>query len=117
VRRNAQGQDISYYVVERTDKLQRLHQTVMRRLGSMLTYDVTARMLYGDEPIAPTTLEWIRTYPEQAGFEKFLPHITLGYGAVAEDPGLPMDCGPGRLAICRLGNHCTCREVLSAVPL
>ncbi len=115
--KNAQGRAVSCYAVERTRELQTLHETVMRRLGPMLTYDVAAEMLSGGGRIAETTLEWIRTYPEQASFEKFLPHITLGYGAAVEDPGPPIASGPGRLAVCRLGNHCTCREVLVAVPL
>ncbi len=117
VRKNAQGRDVSYYVVERTRELQKLHELVMLRMGPILSYDVSPEMLCGDGPIADTTLEWIRTYPEEASFEKFLPHITLGYGAVGNDTALPMDSGPGRLALCKLGNHCTCREVLAAAGL
>ena len=111
---NAKGQKVSSFIVDKTEPLQRLHEQVMRRLSPFFTYHVTESMLYGRGPIAPTTLAWIRDFPSTSSLAWFLPHITLGYGqAPAID--LPFGFTVSKLALCHLGNHCTCRKVLTSV--
>jgi hypothetical protein len=78
--------------------------------------DVTEEMIYGEEEVAQTTLDWIENYAEKAAFGNFMPHITIGYGD-AEEEMLPITFRASRLALCHLGNHCTCRKVLAAVNL
>lgn len=111
------GEKVSVFVVGKTASLQKLHETVMNKLGRFFSYNVTEKMLYGDEDIAETTLDWIRNYPEKASFENFRPHITIGYGELTIEERFPIAFRALQLALCHLGNHCTCRRVLVAVDL
>jgi 2'-5' RNA ligase len=114
---NARGLQVSSFILAQTDALQTLHARVMTAMEPYFSYDVTAEMIYGNEDVAETTLAWIRNYREKAAFNAFFPHITIGYGDVARSMSFPMPCTPSTLAICHLGNHCTCRKVLMSVVL
>jgi 2'-5' RNA ligase len=116
ISRNARGEKVSVFELERTNELQSLHEKVMKRLAPFFSYDVTADMICGDEEVAETTLLWIKDYAEKAGFANFLPHITIGYGQVKEQPA-PVVFAASKLALCHLGNHCTCRKVLVSIDL
>lgn len=112
---NARGQQVSSFILAQTQPLQKLHERIMDEMEAYLTYDVTPEMVYGDEEIAKSTLAWIRNYRQKASFQAFFPHITLGYGAVHEPMTFPIPCVPSALAICHLGNHCTCRRILTTI--
>ena len=114
---NARGESVSAFAVARTPALQTWHERVMEATQAHFTYDVTEAMMHGDDPVAKTSQEWIRTYREKAAFGAFFPHITLGYGAVTENTRFPIGFAVRALALCHLGNHCTCREVLVEVTL
>ncbi len=117
---NAVGRKVSSFQVRKTEKLQRLHKDVMNKLEVFLKYDVTEDMLYGDEKKAESTLIWIKDYREKSGFSKFWPHITIGYGQSEDSPPKAerlRSFSVNELAICHLGNHCTCRKVLASVPI
>ncbi|MCU0915194.1 MAG: 2'-5' RNA ligase family protein [Planctomycetes bacterium] len=113
---NARGETTSLLDVERTEALQSLHEQVMTEMKPFFRYDVAEAMIH-DEVVAPSTRDWIRTYAEKAGYEHFSPHITLGYGVVPPGLSFPIPFTVTRLAMCHLGNHCTCRKVLAAVPM
>jgi hypothetical protein len=68
-------------------------------------------MIYGDQEVAESTLLWIKNYREKVSFENFFPHITIGYGQI-ESRVPQIIFAPSELALCHLGNHCTCRKVL-----
>jgi hypothetical protein len=116
VNTNAVGEKVSAIVVAKTRVLQRLHEKVMEGFGPLFSYDVTVDMLYPGEEILESSLLWIKYYREKSAFRKFLPHITIGYGQLEEVPG-SMRFRAERIAMCHLGNHCTCREVLASVEL
>jgi len=80
------------------------------------SYDVTADMLLSDGTVGESTLQWIKNYPAESGYENFFPHITLGYGEIRLE-SLPARFNVSKIALCRLGNHCTCRKVLAAAEL
>ena len=111
---NTLGEKVSVFEVERKEQLQRLHNEVMKNVRPYFSYDVSSEMIYGGGEVAETTLMWIRNYPEKSSFANFSPHITIGYG---ESGGMafPIEFAASRLALCHLGNHCTCREVLVSV--
>ena len=111
---NSIGEKVTVIGVERTRGLQRLHEEVMRALNPYLSYDVTAEMVLSPPPAEESTLLWIRNYPENSSYEKFLPHITIGYGQIS-DLVFPPRFAADKLALCHLGNHCTCRKVLASV--
>jgi len=113
---NSRGETVSLFEVEKTKELQSLHEKVMEEAQPYFSSVVTGDMIYGDEEIADTTLEWIKNYREKASFARFYPHITIGYGQV-EEQQFPISFTAIKLALCHLGNHCTCRKVLTSVEL
>lgn len=113
---NAKGEKVSVFEVEKTKELQSLHEKIMEKLRPYFSYDVSSDMIYGSEEVAETTLLWIKNYPEKASFANFFPHITIGYGEV-EGREFPIEFTASKLALCHLGNHCTCRKVLVSIEL
>lgn len=113
---NAKGQSVSVLVIARDKKLLSLHEEVMNRLESYLDSNVTADMIYTADKIAESTLMWIKNYRTSSAFAKFLPHITLGYGRL-DKFSFPAEFYPSKLALCHLGNHCTCRKILAEIGL
>ena len=104
------GQIVSVIQVQRTNKLQKLHEKICRLVKPYFSYDVTGEMTAGGQA-SDSMLQWIKNYPEKASYSNFLPHITIGYGDLPEIK-LPAEFAVSRLAICHLGNHCTCREII-----
>ncbi|OHB55168.1 MAG: hypothetical protein A2173_00365 [Planctomycetes bacterium RBG_13_44_8b] len=113
---NAKGETVSVFEIEKTQELQTLHENVMKKIMSYLSYKVTDDMIY-DEDVSETTLLWIKNYPEKASFINYFPHITIGYGQIEINPPFPMEFTTSRLALCHLGNHCTCRKILASIEL
>jgi hypothetical protein len=113
---NARGQSVSVFAVAKTRAIQTLHEQVMDAIQPHCRGEVTAEMIHGDEPVAETTLAWVRNFAQKAAFGAYFPHITIGYGTVVEPMTFPMPFTVPRLAVCHLGNHCTCREVLASIP-
>ena len=114
---NARGESVSVLAVAKTRAVQRLHEQVMDATQPYLSYEATGAMICGAEAVAETTLAWIRDYREKAAFAAFFPHITIGYGMVEQMMSFPMRFTAPRLAVCHLGNHCTCRKILVSVRL
>jgi len=113
---NVRGEKVSVFEIEKTKELQLLHEKIMKKMVPYFIYDVTSEMLYGDEQVAETSLLWIKNYPEKASFTNFFPHITIGYGEIENGP-FPIPFTVSRLALCHLGNQCTCRKILVSVDL
>ena len=114
---NARGESVSVFALAKTRAIQALHERVMEAIQPFSRPDVTPEMIHGDEPVAETTLAWIRDFAQKAAYGAYFPHITIGYGTVSEPMTFPMPLAAPRLAICHLGNHCTCREILASVAL
>ncbi len=79
---NSAGEKVSLFQIEKTEALQSLHEQVMRRLAPYFHYDVRADMMLSPPMASESTLAWIKSYPEKSSFEKFFPHITIGYGEI-----------------------------------
>ena len=112
---NSAGEKVSAFEVEKTEELQRLHQEIMEKLEPYLSYEVRADMM-ADAIVDESALAWVREYRAKSSFANFSPHITIGYGQMGELP-LPMEFGVSKVALCHLGNHCTCRKVLASAEL
>jgi 2'-5' RNA ligase len=108
---NASGEQVSLYHVEKTEAIQSLHEKVTRSLSRYFSYDVSAEMVSAEGQVAESTLRWIENFVTESSFEKFFPHITIGYGQ-AEALDFPIEFTPAGLAVCHLGNHCTCKKIL-----
>lgn len=113
---NSVGEKVSVFEVEKTKGLQLLHKEVMEKLSAHLSYDVTKDMIYGSGEVGESTLLWIRGYREKSSFANFFPHITVGYGEI-ENLSFPIKFTASELALCHLGNHCTCRKILVSIKL
>ena len=113
---NSVGEKVSVFEVEKTKELQLLHERVMDELGAYLSYNVTGDMLYRSGEIGESTLLWIKNYREKSSFANFSPHITIGYGEI-ENLSFPIKFTASKLALCHLGNHCTCRKILVSIEI
>jgi hypothetical protein len=113
---NSAGEKVTALQIERTDLLQSLHEHIMHKLVPYISYDVKADMLFSSSDVNKSTLLWIKNYPDESSFENFFPHITLGYGQISNF-SFPAKFSVSKLALCHLGNHCTCREILASVKL
>jgi 2'-5' RNA ligase len=113
---NSAGEQVSVLQIEKTEAVQSLHEEVMRRLEPYFNYDVTVDMVLSPPMASESTLAWIKNYPEKSSFEKFSPHITIGYGEI-NDYSFPIEFAVSKLALCHLGNHCTCRKILASAEL
>jgi 2'-5' RNA ligase len=112
---NAVGETVLSFKIKKNDQLQSLHEQVMENMQPFFKYQVNDDMLFGTE-VEFSTLIWIRDYREKASFYRFSPHITLGYGEI-ETTAPHWKFKANSLALCHLGNHCTCRDVLISIVL
>ena len=99
--------------VKHSPELQKLHEEVMHRLKGLVIHgyagdDVT---LLESKENYPVTKEWVKNYGIRDAYEHFYPHITIGFDELIEVK-LPVTFTASTLALCHLGNYCTCRKVL-----
>jgi 2'-5' RNA ligase len=113
---NSLGEKVSSFKVKKTKRLLSLHEKVMLRMKPYFSYNVTAEMVLSPPTAGESTLLWIKNYSEKSAFDNFFPHITIGYGQV-NDFSFATEFTASKLALCHLGNHCTCRKILAAVKL
>ena len=113
---NQAGEKISVLEIQKTEALQSLHEEVMKKLSPYFSYDIRPDMVLSSVQTSQSTLDWIKNYPEKSSFEHFFPHITIGYGEINNFP-FPVKFTVSKLALCHLGNHCTCRIILASTNL
>jgi len=111
------SEKVSRFKIEKTTDLQSMHETAMNKLSPYFTYNVSLDMIYAlpDQQVEEVTTYWIKNYQKESSFDKFYPHITIGFGEVeSENSGLkfPIQFSVSKLALCHLGNCCTCREMV-----
>lgn len=111
------GETVSTLRTEQTPLLRSLHETVMSRFEALLSHHATAEGFIGFPEVEAASVEWVDRYRNAAAFEQFSPHITLGIGELPPEALLPPDGAALRLALCHLGNYCTCRKVLFETTL
>lgn len=110
------GEKVSCYKIENTRQLQLFHEKIMNKLSHYFTYDVSAEMIHSPQEVEEVTLDWIRNYPKKSSFENFSPHITIGFGEIL-NINLPIKFLASKLALCHLGNYCTCKKILLSINL
>lgn len=99
------------YDIKLSHDLVIFHELVVSSFRPLLTQDATDKDLNDPAPIEKSSLDWINHFIPQQCFDHFWPHITIGFG----DPPKtfqPFSFKASRLAICHLGNHCTCKSIL-----
>lgn len=63
------------------------------------------------EPPRPEDVAWVSAFRARAAYERYQPHVTLGFGA-RPGPDERFAFVAETMAACRLGRFCTCRRVL-----
>lgn len=108
-----------YFQIKKTSKLQSIHEKLINNLSDYYAKQTKAEMYFKkhNEKIARKTFFWVDNYVTGSSLKKFWPHITL---KACQNPffnNLPIKFTVNRLAICHLGDHCTCRKILYEIPL
>jgi hypothetical protein len=107
---------VSGFEIKPTKEIKQIHETVMAETAKFLTHKATPAMLAPPPPFSDGTFQWIKNYPFESSFSKFRPHITAGFGEALRVT-LPIRFTAPTLALCHLGNHCTCRKILTSVSV
>lgn len=115
--RLASGGPSTSLVLAATEPLADLHRRLMDRLApfDMAAGDADA-FVTDDEPPRERDVEWVTRFRTAAAYDAFEPHITLGAGAL-DGPAPALGFQAARVALCRLGRYCTCRQVLASWTL
>jgi hypothetical protein len=106
------GDSIISFDIEPSRNLINLHESLVDSFKPLLSQNATEADIYDMPPIETSTLDWINRYIPHNCFDHFWPHITVGFGESPVD-FKPISFQASRMAICHLGNHCTCRKVLA----
>lgn len=111
------GEQVSGINLAKDDSLFVLHRSVVAQLAGITKEKCTPSSFIRDEDeaLTPFTLDYVPEYAKNVAYERFSPHITVGNGdvtALENLPVLPKTATFSTLAVCHLGNHCTCRSVL-----
>lgn len=112
------GDPVSGADVVRDETIEKLQEMVAGILGDFSSGKMTSECFSGDTSvITDFSLDYSENYLTRQTGENFSPHITIGHGDVTRVEGLqpPENFSCDRLVICRLGNHCTCAEVLESI--
>jgi len=84
---------------------------------SVFTYDGAQKeMFYSPPPVNEIPLFWVKGFAKTSVRENYRPHITLGVGKPKQAIA-PVQFTTSKLALCHLGNYCTCRDVLWSTSL
>ena len=108
------GQKASSLVVKKTKELQKVHESVMEEMSDFFTYDANVSMFFTPPAVRELPLSWVKNYVRTSVYENYKPHITLGVG-VAKETKLVIEFDTSKIALCHLGNYCTCRKILVGV--
>ena len=111
------GDQVSGINLAKDDSLLILHRSVVAQLAGIAQEKCTMASFIRDEgeELTPFTLGYVPEYAQKAGYDRYSPHITLGNGDVTGIEGLPVlpeKATFSTIAVCHLGNHCTCWSVL-----
>jgi len=107
----ASGNRVVSFDISPSKALTVLHESSVATFKPFLTQDASESDLYDPPPIDSASIDWINHYVPHHCFQHFWPHITVGYGET-QDHFDPVTFRASRLAICQLGNYCTCRRIL-----
>jgi hypothetical protein len=107
---------VASFDIELSQEVLRLHESIVTAFTPLLTQDTTQADLNDRPPIEPSAIEWINNYISDHCYDRFWPHITLGFGNSPNDLA-PFTFQASRLAICHLGNYCTCTKILTETVL
>lgn len=112
------GETISVFHILRSEILQLFHKTVMNAIAPYTAPPAGPLMFVGE--VSAPSIDCLLRFTKTSAYERYSPHITLGFGDLPElIPGIdfPVRFEATRAAICHLGSHCTCRQVVAEFDL
>lgn len=109
--RSATGSNVISFDIDVSPELAALHESIVNAFGTLLTQDAVAADVNDIAPIDSAAIDWINRYIPNYCYDNFWPHITLGFGESPND-FQPYSFQASRLAVCHLGNYCTCTKIL-----
>ena len=103
-RRTGAGRTVSVFHILRTEIIQLFHKTVMNALKPYWALDVGPESFAGGA--SGSSIDCLTRFPKLSAYERYSPHITLGYGDLPElIPGVdPAQFEATKAAICHLGS-------------
>jgi len=116
---NNEGKKSYVFEIQLTDELKKLHAMVMKELLPIFSYEVGEEMFFldSDENFTKISKSWVEDYGKNhTGPENYHPHISLKCRRARYDK-TPINFIASDIALCHLGNHCTCREILGSFKL
>lgn len=102
--------------IQVTPDLTALHESIVSAFRPLVSQDTDEAAIDDIPPISRDAIDWINNFIPDQCFKNFWPHITLGFGDAPFD-FKPINFRGVRLAICHLGNYCTCSAILSETEL
>lgn len=103
----------STFSVKKTKELQGLHEKIMNTLTPLIAGKVSEEMIIGDE-LSDISKFVVDNYSKEFSYENYWPHITLCC-CNAEYKGFPVRFKVDTIALCQLGNGCTCRKIIKKI--
>ena len=107
---------ISGFNLRKGKELQALHEEIVKNLEPFFKGKATPDMLAYSAGVRESSLETIENYTKKSSFEKFEPHISLGFGTT-ERTDFPSSFKASKLAMCHLGSDCTCIKILFSTEI
>lgn len=107
------GEAMYFLDAKKTAVLKKLQKMVITKLKPFTKKQVSKKMfcVLKGEQLNLITCTWVRDYLKTSTGKKFSPHITLRT-PFAKKPKLPIAFNASALALCQLGDKCTCRKIL-----
>jgi len=108
----------TWYHARRSRSLSALHRACVRLLAPhrFASAPPAAFVRRRGEAISASSRRWVAHFVEDAAGRHYRPHVTIGRGAPSSAPKT-VTFRARRLALCQLGNHCTCARVLAEARL
>ncbi|MDW7695561.1 2'-5' RNA ligase family protein [Flammeovirgaceae bacterium SG7u.111] len=110
VKTSSSGKKMSSLQLADHPELQQLHNRLVQDYTFLLEKGASPEMFHSSPEVSESSLSWVDDYLGKHSGENFWPHITLGAGELAVNFAAKFTAS--RLALCHLGDHCTCREIL-----
>ncbi|MCK5624922.1 2'-5' RNA ligase family protein [Candidatus Pacearchaeota archaeon] len=111
------GETFSALEIEKTNELQKFHEEIIRKLSPFMNQKATKEAFVEPSTINELTLGWVDNFKTTSCFEKYWPHITLGYGEVKKTSTILVNFTSSTIGIYQLGLFCTCRKKLTSIDL
>lgn len=98
------------------DYTYKLHEIALNSTAGkeQTAIELSAYVPSNDLTLLPTSM-WTKSFREKSSQQNYWAHVTMNLGELPEETKI--DLTFNKIALCQLGNYCTCRKVLYEYPL